>query len=531
MAFLHVGRISFITSAVLLATALGGFAEPAAGQVFSNPTPINLPGGPDFDPVAGVPYGTSITVGGSVSSINNIAVRIEGLSHVNRGAVSLLLVPPTGQAVELMSLVGSPNAANSAFLTFVADSGYPVPGGGVLTSGVFSPTVALSVAHVAPAPGQPYAQSLAPLVGTDPRGVWTLYVLDAFGTFNGGQIANGWSLLINQTTPALPDRRSITYQGRLNDVGGTPVNGLADLRFSLWNSAVSLNLADRRANPITLVNQPVANGLFTVEVPFGSVLSNPGPAWLQVEAAFPPGSAFVRLTPRQPITLAPIAARALVADLATLATNATNATTATTATNATSAVRINASADSFLNDRPIYLRAEGNVTSGLEWLGPVGFAGITVDGPVLYGFGGGVLGTTVGTERPVLLWNSAGNVGVGTTIPAARLHVAGTPGVDGIRFPDDSLQTSAAPVIRRTSLAVNFGAVGNGLTFFAEFAGPPGGSQSDVVIASARGGLPGGVSITQANITATGNINFRLENRTGGVLDLPLITFDFIIIR
>jgi len=37
-----------------------------------------------------------------------------------------------------------------------------------------------------------------------------------------------------------------------------------------------------------------------------------------------------------------------------------------------------------------------------------------------------------------------GNVGIGTTNPTAKLHIGGTAGVDGIRFPDGTLQTSAA---------------------------------------------------------------------------------------
>lgn len=39
-----------------------------------------------------------------------------------------------------------------------------------------------------------------------------------------------------------------------------------------------------------------------------------------------------------------------------------------------------------------------------------------------------------------------GMVGIGTTEPTAKLHVNGQPGVDGIRFPDGTLQTTAAPV-------------------------------------------------------------------------------------
>ncbi len=37
-----------------------------------------------------------------------------------------------------------------------------------------------------------------------------------------------------------------------------------------------------------------------------------------------------------------------------------------------------------------------------------------------------------------------GRVGIGTTNPLAKLHIGGTAGVDGIRFPDGTLQTSAA---------------------------------------------------------------------------------------
>ena len=37
-----------------------------------------------------------------------------------------------------------------------------------------------------------------------------------------------------------------------------------------------------------------------------------------------------------------------------------------------------------------------------------------------------------------------GNVGIGTTAPGAKLHVAGNAGTDGIMFPDGSIQTTSA---------------------------------------------------------------------------------------
>jgi photosystem II stability/assembly factor-like uncharacterized protein len=50
-----------------------------------------------------------------------------------------------------------------------------------------------------------------------------------------------------------------------------------------------------------------------------------------------------------------------------------------------------------------------------------------------------------------------GHVGIGTTSPAATLHIGGTPGVDGIMFPDGTLQTSAGGAGGGDITAVNAG--------------------------------------------------------------------------
>ncbi len=58
----------------------------------------------------------------------------------------------------------------------------------------------------------------------------------------------------------------------------------------------------------------------------------------------------------------------------------------------------------------------------------------------------------VGPEEPnpvsgspiLFAQNLTGNIGIGTDDPLARLHIAGTAGVDGIMFPDGSLQTTAS---------------------------------------------------------------------------------------
>lgn len=49
-----------------------------------------------------------------------------------------------------------------------------------------------------------------------------------------------------------------------------------------------------------------------------------------------------------------------------------------------------------------------------------------------------------GDFSPKMVIDPSGNVGIGTIGPTARLHIGGTAGVDGVRFPDGTLQTTAA---------------------------------------------------------------------------------------
>lgn len=75
-------------------------------------------------------------------------------------------------------------------------------------------------------------------------------------------------------------------------------------------------------------------------------------------------------------------------------------------------------------DKTIWFR--GDTNHGIGWYGGTRpFANVNVDGPVVFGWSGGGLGTTGGTgPRMALSWNASGNVGVGTTSPLSRLDVA-----------------------------------------------------------------------------------------------------------
>jgi hypothetical protein len=52
-----------------------------------------------------------------------------------------------------------------------------------------------------------------------------------------------------------------------------------------------------------------------------------------------------------------------------------------------------------------------------------------------------------GALAQTMVLDKDGNLGVGTTAPTAKLHVGGTAGTDGIKYPDGSLQTRAPGIV------------------------------------------------------------------------------------
>ncbi len=193
-----------------------------------------------------------------------------------------------------------------------------------------------------------------------------------------------------------------TYQGQLKQQG-LPVTEIVDMRFALYD------LADAEtpiADPIVFDGQtnaavPVSNGLFTVELDFGPGALQLG-QWLEVQVRSPHDLSdigpYTALTPRQHITAAPFALS--VPGLATT---------------------------------DVGVEVEGNIHT----TGEMTASAFSSNSPLIFK----VNPANVECAR----FDDANcYLGLGTDAPGARLHVGGVAGVDGIMFPDGTLQTTAA---------------------------------------------------------------------------------------
>ncbi|MFQ3683128.1 tail fiber domain-containing protein [Roseiflexus sp.] len=97
---------------------------------------------------------------------------------------------------------------------------------------------------------------------------------------------------------------AFTYQGRLTS-GGSAVSGNCDFQFSLWDAVSGGTQIGATQTP---TNVPVSNGLFTVQLDFGSGAFNGTARWLEIAVRCPAGSgSYTPLAPRQALTPAPYA--------------------------------------------------------------------------------------------------------------------------------------------------------------------------------------------------------------------------------
>jgi uncharacterized repeat protein (TIGR01451 family) len=150
-----------------------------------------------LDDAAAAPYPSTVLVGG----LNPVLTATAGLynfNHTYPKDVDVLLVGPHGQATYLLADPAGSQASSGVNLAFDDSAGSSIPCNDVpLVSGTYQPTDCPDTygndLFPLPAPLGPYSATLSVVRGTDPNGVWELFVRDdAAGDV--GSIGGGWSL-------------------------------------------------------------------------------------------------------------------------------------------------------------------------------------------------------------------------------------------------------------------------------------------------------------------------------------------------
>lgn len=219
------------------------------------------------------------------------------------------------------------------------------------------------------------------------------------------------------TLQAAPMGTAFTYQGRLAQ-NGSEVTEICDFRFQLWDAL----LGGSQVGPVQDVGAVlVTDGIFTVELDFGSGAFDGNARWLEIAVTCPDGGNLTTLAPRQELTPSPYALFAGTSQAsgwklngARIYYNDGNVGIGTTSPNFSLEIRG--------SDPAVALVNQNQTATGLLMADAQAF--FSENASVLFDAGNPSLQFTLnGTERMRI---APGGTGIGTTTPAADLHVRGT---------------------------------------------------------------------------------------------------------
>jgi subtilisin-like proprotein convertase family protein len=208
----------------------------APQTVFTNPASIAINDGD-----IATPYPSTITVSGLAGNISSapgsVKVTFNSFTHTFPDDVGMVLVGPTGAALLLQDGAGDDPDVNGVTYTLSDDGAAFLPDDDAWGPGTYKPTAYFSTDEFpAPGPAAIYnvpgpmdgtATFSSTYGGTNPNGVWSLYIAD-FVDEDGGSIPGGWSLEINTGTGTSANRAILDFDGDnktdyavVRDSGGT----------------------------------------------------------------------------------------------------------------------------------------------------------------------------------------------------------------------------------------------------------------------------------------------------------------------
>ncbi|MDX2042997.1 MAG: HYR domain-containing protein, partial [Acidobacteriota bacterium] len=269
-----------------------GGGSPGSPSQFCNPNPITI-----NDNAPANPYPSSITVSGMSNLVSKVTVSLTGLSHSFADDVSILLVAPNGNAIELMSDTGGINSLTNVNLTFDDAAANYLPNTAAFVSGTFKPTRHdFEDIFEAPAPqttiAAPYGATLGHLNGINPNGTWQLFVRDQAGG-DTGMISGGWCLTITTTVFGGCTSQFVTGSIGNGDAVQTP-RMLRDEITSQCGTPKTcpgaIGTDNHRFETFTFTNQSVASQCVTVTLSNDCGINLFASAYLGTYAPPPPGA-------------------------------------------------------------------------------------------------------------------------------------------------------------------------------------------------------------------------------------------------
>lgn len=180
---------------------------------------LTIPGGaPVTTTGPAAPYPAPVLVDGVDGKVQSVRVLLHGLSHTFQADLRLMLRGPLGQTCLLYSRCGvtGPGWTNAELIFDDAAAAF-LPTSALAAPGVYKPTICNATTGnlAAPAPAGPYGTTLSVFNGSNPNGIWDLYIEDAANQ-DFGQLAGGWSLIVNDQV----------CKADFNGVGGVTIDDL-----------------------------------------------------------------------------------------------------------------------------------------------------------------------------------------------------------------------------------------------------------------------------------------------------------------
>lgn len=285
-----------------------------------------------------------------------------------------------------------------------------------------------------------------------------------------------WAAVLGVPESSHAQGTAFTYQGRLM-ASGAPANGSYDLTLTLFGQ---LSGGAAVAGPLTSLGTSVSNGIFSVVLDFGANAFNGSARWLEIGVRTNGGGSYIPLSPRQPVLPVPYSIFA---------------GTASNVASGNVVQSVNGLRDN------LTLSAGANVS-------------ITPSGNTL------TIASTGGGSSPWLLngtntYYNAGNVGVGTTSPGAKIHAITAASGEGLRLQGRSSGAANLSYLSFVdSVGTRIGYVGDGSTgdngvFLSSDAGSVilNTAAGRVLTATAAGDLDFGASIADYHHLSIGGGN------------------------